>query len=187
MSPLVLHSDSEKDLISGSILGDRKAQKGLFQMYGASMYAVCLRYARNKYEAEDILQEAFVKVFQSINQFNFEGSFEGWLKKIMINTSLKYNQKHKLVIDYDITAINSMEEYEDPEIIHALHTEELMSYIRQLPVGYRMVFNLYIIEGFSHKEIANLLEIQEVTSRSQLLKARKMLQEKIIAHQKLAI
>jgi RNA polymerase sigma factor (sigma-70 family) len=187
LSPLVLHSDTEKDLIAGCISGDRKAQKGLFQMYGASMYAICLRYARNKYEAEDILQEAFVRVFKYISHFNFEGSFEGWLKRIMINTSLKYNQKHKFLIDYDTTAVNSMEEYEDPEIIHELHAEELMSYIRQLPDGYRMVFNLYIIEGFSHKEIANLLQIEEVTSRSQLLKARKLLQEKINAHQKMAI
>lgn len=156
-------------------------------MYAASMYAICLRYARNKYEAEDILQEAFVRVFKYISHFNFEGSFEGWLKRIMINTSLKYNQKHKFLVDYDTTAVNSMEEYEDPEIIHELHAEELMSYIRQLPDGYRMVFNLYIIEGFSHKEIANLLQIEEVTSRSQLLKARKLLQEKINAHQKMAI
>ena len=129
-------------------------------------------------EAEDILQDAFIKIFNNLQKYEGKGSFEGWMRRIAVNTALKnYHkssyQKEKIGLeDYQEGAL-------DPEVLSTLHEEEIMGVIAKLPDGYRMVFNLYVIEGFSHKEIATQLKIQESTSRSQLVKARKMLQSKI--------
>ena len=129
-------------------------------------------------EAEDILQDAFIKIFSNLGKYEGKGSFEGWMRRIVVNTALKnYHkssyQKEKIGLeDYQEGALN-------PEVLSSLHEEEIMNVIAKLPDGYRIVFNLYVIEGFSHKEIAAQLKIQESTSRSQLVKARKMLQSKI--------
>ncbi len=129
-------------------------------------------------EAEDILQDAFIKIFSNLEKYEGKGSFEGWMRRIVVNTALKnYHkssyQKEKIGLeDYQGGSLN-------PEVISSLHEEEILNVIAKLPDGYRMVFNLYVIEGFSHKEIAEQLKIQESTSRSQLVKARKMLQSKI--------
>jgi len=137
-------------------------------------------------EAEDILQDAFIKVFDNIGRFEFKGSFEGWIRRIVINTALK-NYSKKSFKQEQIGLENQPELPLDPEIYSNLEEEELLRLINRLPDGYRLVFNLYAVEGYSHKEIADLLGIQESTSRSQLVKARKMLQGMIIDLQKIAV
>jgi len=137
-------------------------------------------------EAEDILQDAFIKVFDNIGRFEFKGSFEGWIRRIVINTALK-NYSKKSFKQEQIGLENQPELPLDPEIYSNLEEEELLRLINRLPDGYRLVFNLYAVEGYSHKEIAELLGIQESTSRSQLVKARKMLQGMIIDLQKIAV
>ena len=150
------------------------------------MLAVCLRYTRHRMEAEDILQDAFIKVFDNISRFEFKGSFEGWIRRIVINTALK-NYGKKSFKQEQIGLENQPELPLEPEIYSNLEEEELLRLINQLPDGYRVVFNLYAVEGYSHKEIADLLGIQESTSRSQLVKARKMLQGMIVKLQKIAV
>ena len=147
---------------------------------------VCRRYARHHMEAEDILQDAFVKVFRNLEKFEQRGSFEGWIRRIVVNTALKNIDKKSFAneqiggdLDHDPGAI--------PSVYSTLGAEDLLQVIAQLPEGYRIVFNLYAIEGYSHKEIADMLDIGESTSRSQLVKARKMLQALILQTQKIAV
>ncbi len=150
------------------------------------MMGVCLRYTRHEMEAEDILQDAFIKVFDHIDKFEFKGSFEGWIRRIVINTALKnYGKKS---FRHEQIGLESQPELPlEPDIYAHLQEEELLRLIARLPDGYRIVFNLYAIEGYNHKEIAEMLGIQESTSRSQLVKARKMLQVMITDMQKIAV
>jgi RNA polymerase sigma factor (sigma-70 family) len=170
-------------IIEGCASGKRSAQNALYRKYAAIMLAVCLRYAQNHDEAEDILQEAFLKIFQNINSYRKEGSFEGWMKRIMINHALNYYRKsRKLPFLEDIGSINETEimEKEDQPAMHApVSAEKLTALIQSLPPGYRMVFNMYVFEEFSHKEISAELNISENTSKTQLLKARRMLRKKL--------
>lgn len=165
----------EKKLIQACIKEDKSAQKALYDLFSAKMYFVCLRYARHEAEAQDILQDAFIKVFDKLDSYRFSGSFEGWVRRIMVNTALNYCRKSTYkyenigIEDYQDKVVNS-------KAISRLSEQELLGIIQQLPDGYRMVFNLYIIEGYSHKEIAEMLSISENTSRSQLAKARKWMQ-----------
>jgi RNA polymerase sigma-70 factor (ECF subfamily) len=179
MSPLIVNGRTEKDLLKACLQGDRLAQRDIFNMYAGKMMAICIRYTRHRQEAEDILQDAFVKVFTNLESFEHNGSFEGWVRRIIINTAIKNNQK-KSVSHEDIGLENIKEDSAGPEVFSALSEEELIKLISNLPDGYRMVFNLFAIEGFSHKEISELLNIEESTSRSQLLKARRILQEKVL-------
>jgi len=173
---------TERDLIMGCIREDRKCQVELFRRYSGKMLSVCRRYARHRLEAEDILQDAFVKVFNNMEKFQFKGSFEGWVRRIVINTALKNYQKssfqkEQIGLDgYDDRSI-------EPEAVAQLARDEILELVNKLPTGYRVVFNLYVIEGYSHKEIAEMLNIGESTSRSQLVKARKMLKEQILKFQ----
>jgi RNA polymerase sigma-70 factor (ECF subfamily) len=158
----------------------------LFEQFAGKMMTVCLRYGNDQMEAEDMLQDGFVRVFANLHQFKFEGSFEGWVRRVMVNVCLKQLQKRKLVIkDIDDQQQNS------PSIgayaYSHLGQEDLLKLINQLPEGYKIVFNLNVIEGYSHEEIGNMLGIQPGTSRSQLVKARKMLQNQIIELQKIAV
>ena len=177
---------TEQELVKGCLRENRKCQQEVFQRYAGKMLLVCLRYARHRMEAEDILQDAFIKVFDNIEKFEFKGSFEGWIRRIVVNTALKnYSKK-----SYKNEQIG-LESYPDipmePSIYSNLHREELMGLVKKLPDGYRIVFNLYAIEGYSHKEISEMLDIQESTSRSQLVKARRMLQVMIQELQKIAV
>ncbi len=177
---------TEQDLIKGCLRDDSQCQEEVFRQYAGKMFAVCLRYARHRMEAEDILQDAFIRIFDSIAQFQFKGSFEGWIRRIVVNTALKKYQKKSfkdecIGIDEDFNL--SLE----PSVYADLHEEELLNLIAALPEGYRLVFNLYAIEGYSHAEIAMMLGIDESTSRTQLLKARRTLQEKIVELQKIAV
>lgn len=169
---------TEQQLIQGCIHEDRECQRELFNLYAGKMLTVTRRYARHQAEAEDLLQDAFIKIFNNLKRFEGKGSFEGWMRRIAVNTAIKnYNksafQKEKIGLpEYHDTPINA-------EAISNLTEEELLKEIATLPDGYRVVFNLYVIEGYSHKEIARQLNIGESTSRSQLVKARKLLQEKL--------
>ena len=168
----------QNELITGCIRGNRQYQMALFQKYSGKLLAVCTRYTRHRMEAEDVLQDAFIKIFRNLEKFEGKGSFEGWMRRIVVNTALKnYNKssfkKERIGLeDYQEASM-------DQDVISSLYKEELLKVIEELPNGYRVVFNLYVIEGFSHREIAQELKIQESTSRSQLVKARKMLQSKI--------
>lgn len=171
---------TEKELIKGCIGDDKSCQKALFSKYAGKMLTVCRRYARHQAEAEDMLQDAFIKIFANLKQFNFQGSFEGWIRRIVVNTALKSIKKssfRKEQIGVEFLPETSSE----PIILAQLNEEVLLNLIKELPDGYRFVFNLYAIEGFSHQEIAEQLGIEASTSRSQLAKARKFLQNKIIA------
>ncbi len=139
---------------------------------------VCLRYARNRADAEDILQDGFVRLFQHIDQFRFKGSFEGWVRRIFVNASLKKYQAKKW--QNEQTGIEDVKESGlQPDALSRMSENEILDLVSNLPEGYRIVFNMYVIEGYSHKEIGQSLGINEATSRTQLLKARKHLQARI--------
>ncbi len=177
---------TEYELIKGCIKQDSACQRLLFEQYAGKMMTVCLRYAQDAMEAEDMLQEGFIRVFNYIDQFKFEGSFEGWIRRVIVNTALKHLQKKRL----SFTEINDNNQQSPKLESYAysnLGEEELMKLINQLPTGYKTIFNLNIIEGYSHEEIAKMLDIQPSTSRSQLVKARKMLQNQILNLQKIAV
>lgn len=175
---------TEQELVNGCLSGRRKCQEELFRRYSGKMFGVCLRYARHRMEAEDVLQDAFVKVFEHLPQFGFRGSLEGWIRRIVVNTAIKtFDRKHftheQIGIDPAWDAATS----ELPGDV-CLAEKDLLKMIQNLPDGYRMVFNLFAIEGYSHQEISEMLGIQESTSRSQLVKARKYLQEQIALQEK---
>ena len=179
---------TEEQLIKACIKADAASQKEVFVRFSSRMLGVCNRYARNSADAEDILQDAFIKVFDKIHQFKFEGSFEGWIRKIVVNTALKkYSLRRydKEISGYEIK--DRDESVMEPSAYSPLTQKELMELINNLPDGYRLVFNLYVIEGYQHDEIAELLGIQPGTSRSQLVKARNLLQKQILELQKIAV
>lgn len=173
---------TEKELIEGCIREDKSCEKALFLQYAGKMLTVCRRYARHQAEAEDMLQDAFIKIFANLKKFGFQGSFEGWIRRIVVNTALK-NIKKSSFKNEQIGVETLPESSTEPLILAKLNEEVLLDLIKELPDGYRFVFNLYAIEGFSHQEIAEKLGIEASTSRSQLVKARKFLQNKIIAQQ----
>lgn len=179
---------TEDELIRGCLQEEASCQKEVFNRYASRMLGVCNRYARNSADAEDILQDAFIKVFDKIYQFKFEGSFEGWIRKIVVNTALKkysLRRYEKEVSGYEIT--DRDESPMEPSAYGHLTEKDLLVLINNLPDGYRLIFNLYIIEGYQHDEIAAMLGIQPGTSRSQLVKARSMLQKQILQLQKVAV
>ncbi|HWY33146.1 MAG TPA: RNA polymerase sigma factor, partial [Nitrosopumilaceae archaeon] len=143
------------------------------------MLAVCLRYCKNREEAEDILQEGFIKVFKNITKFQYQGSFEGWIRRIMVNTALEeLRKKRNRMITDDIDEMYSQPK-SDMSIEGSINAKDLIGLIQTLPAGYQLVFNLYVIEGYSHKEIAEMLDINEGTSKSQLSKAKGYIQRLI--------
>ena len=169
---------SEHELIRGCLRGSAQCQRDLYERFAGKMYAVCLRYARNREDAADILQEGFLKVFTKLDQFQFQGSFEGWVRRVMVNTALRAYQKQRF--EFEQTRYERLPEMPiDPDAMALLSEAELLNLVRQLPDGYRAVFNLVAIEGYSHAEAATLLGIQESTSRSQLTKARRQLEVEV--------
>ena len=166
-------------LLDGCKKGDRKAQESLYKALASKMMGVCMRYAKDTFEAEDILQMGFVKVFQKVTEFRSDGSFEGWIRRIMVNTAIETYRKNLRslnVVDID-------EVYDQPQStfdMGKLELNDLMKLVQQLSNGYRIVFNMYVIEGYSHKEIAEELGISEGASKSQLSRARAILKDKII-------
>lgn len=168
---------SEKELVNLCRKGDRKAQKAVYDRLAPKMFPVCLRYVPEREVAEDLLQDGFVTLFTKLDSYKGNGSFEGWARTIFVTTALMYlRKKDALKMSEDITyARNLSSEGSTP--IQDVGYRELLEMISQLPTGFRTVFNLYVIEGYSHKDIAGMLGISEVTSRSQLSRARSMLQE----------
>ncbi len=177
---------TEKDIIQGCMQNNAACQHLLFNAYAGKMLSVCYRYTGNQHDAEDVLQEAFIKIFTCIRQFKGEGSFEGWLRRIVVNTALKFLQKKRLHFAEMNETVSGFIQSE-PEVISNIQTEQLMNLLTHLPDGYRIVFNLYVIEGYDHDEIAGILNIQAGTSRSQLVKARKMLQQMIKKNEIIAL
>ena len=169
---------TEERIIQGCINEEKAAQKYLYDAYSPKMYYVCLRYARHASEAQDMLQDGFIKVFDNIGSFKFNGSFEGWIRRIIVNTALNHCRKSSFKQEK-----LGIEDYQDKVVqskaVSNMGEKELLALIQKLPEGYRMVFNLYVIEGFSHKEIGEMLEITESTSRSQLAKSRKLMQNEL--------
>ena len=176
-----MHTESE--LIDGCRKGDRKMQHELYQRFADKMFAICLRYVRGQQEAEDVLQEAFIKVFDKIEQFRGDASLASWIKRIVINTALN-SQRSKLYM-YPMVDVDNMHQMAGQEItLSAYQYQDLLQMIQELPSGCRVIFNLFAIEGYSHKEVAGLLEISEGTSKSQYARARQLLQERIEALEK---
>jgi RNA polymerase sigma-70 factor (ECF subfamily) len=169
---------TEKQLIEGCLKMNAKSQRELYQRFNGKMMAVCRRFARDLTEAEDMLQEAFIRVFTSMEQFRFEGSLEGWIRRIVVHSALEVLRK-RLVRFTDIDGEAETLASPDTDAIASMSAGELMKLICDLPDGYRVVFNLYVIEGYDHNEIATLLGVSAATSRSQLFKARLALQEQI--------
>ncbi len=170
------HIPSETDLIQGCIDGERQMQELLYKRFAAKMYGVCLRYAGNAEEANDILQEGFIKVFKNLDKFRKEGSFEGWVRRIFVNTAIEqFRKKIKL---YNVSEVqeNTIEDKE-LDALDVLATKDILSIVNQLSPGYKAVFNMHVIEGYSHKEIADLLGITEGTSKSQLARAKGVLKK----------
>lgn len=166
---------TEEELIKGCVQKKEHCQRLLFNKYAGKMMSVCLRYASDEHEAQDILQVGFVKVFDYIHQFKNEGSVEGWMRRVFVSVALRQFSKKKLRFD-GMERIDTDAVIEDAAVLAKISEDDIHKLILQLPAGYRMVFNLNVIEGYSHEEIATMLKIQPATSRTQLLKARKMLQ-----------
>ena len=169
---------SESRLVVALQRGEARAQKIVYEGYATRMMAVCLRYVANQADAEDVLIESFMRVFERIGQFRSEGSFEGWVRRIMVTESLMFLRRNKS-LRQEIPLDSVMEDPDYQWADENLQTDDLLRLIAQLPAGYRTVFNLYAIEGYSHAEIADLTGISEGTSKSQLSRARALLQHKI--------
>ncbi|HOU95540.1 MAG TPA: RNA polymerase sigma factor [Bacteroidales bacterium] len=169
-----------REIIKGCLEGNRRDQELLYRRHAGKLYAVCLQYAESDEEARDILQDGFIKIFQNLQNYKFEGSFEGWMRRIVVNTALeKFRARHNLYRVDDIDPADEPEAEPENEDYAGLEAADLLYIIRELPPKYRMVFNLYAIEGYSHKEISQMLNISEGTSKSNLSRARSILQKKV--------
>ncbi|MBI1185163.1 sigma-70 family RNA polymerase sigma factor [bacterium] len=169
---------NEAELIEGCLKEDRRFQKELYDRYASKLMAVCYRYCKNREEAQDVLHEGFIKAVKNLHRFEGKGSFEGWLRRIMVNTALENFRKNKhLVVVEDIEHAESQRV--ESKALDKMSAEELLRLVNALPAGFRVVFNLYAIEGYSHKEIAEQLQISIGTSKSQLSRARAALQNMI--------
>ncbi|MGB0934361.1 MAG: RNA polymerase sigma factor [Lishizhenia sp.] len=165
----------EKELIEGCVEGNQKAYRVLYDSYGPTLMAIANRYTPDSDAAQDVIQEAFIKIFKNISTFENKGSFEGWLKKIVVFTAINYFNKRKSKKEnYEFEDWREIQ-YADESVIDALSAEELTTMIDALPEGYKIVFNLYVVEGYSHDEIAELIGTSSSNSRSQLAKAKKKL------------
>ena len=168
----------EETLLKECLAGNRVYQEMLYRRYCRKMAGICMRYARNKEESEDFLQDAFVKVFRNLHQFRSKGSLEGWIRRIVINTIMENLRKKSLM--FKVVDLDEAREEERPDIPSDITIHELVGLIQELTPGCRAVFNLFAIEGYSHKEIAALLGIRVGTSKSHYFNARKLLRERIL-------
>ena len=173
-------NQEEYKIIKKCLKGNAQAQRALYEKYKVKWFMICLRYAHNKSEAEDMLQEGLISVFKDLRQFDSKkAAFSAWSNKVMMNAALQHLRKLKKlnfnqnVDDYENDFISS------ENVFDQLGAKELTRFVQDLPDGYRVVFNLYVIEGYKHKEIADILSISENTSKTQLLKAKKMLRKRL--------
>lgn len=178
MTPQSNHNIPESDLINGCIEGNRRMQEELYRRFSPRMYAVCLRYAGNTEEAEDILQEGFIKIFKKLDSFRNEGSFEGWIRRIFVNTAIEHFRRKRYLQPVTEKEENTLEgNY--LSVLDNLAERDIMELVQQLSPGYRTVFNMYVVEGYTHKEIGDMLGISEGTSKSQLSRAKVILQDMV--------
>ena len=169
---------AESDLISGCMEGNRRMQEELYKRFSPRMYAVCLRYAGSSEEAEDILQEGFIKIFKKLDSFRGEGSFEGWIRRIFVNTSIEHFRRKRYLQPVTEKEENTLEG-NSLSALDGLAEKDILGLVRQLSPGYRTVFNMYVVEGYTHKEIGDMLGISEGTSKSQLSRAKVILQDMV--------
>ncbi|HWH62512.1 MAG TPA: RNA polymerase sigma factor [Ginsengibacter sp.] len=172
------HILSETDLIKGCIDGNRQMQELLYKKFSPKMYGVCLRYSGNVDDANDLLQEGFIKVFKNLQKFRGEGSFEGWMRRIFVNTSIEHFRKKVKLYNVSEVQENTIEDI-SLNILDTLAEKDLIAIVNELSPGYKTVFNMHVIEGYSHKEIADMLGITEGTSKSQLARAKGVLKKSI--------
>jgi RNA polymerase sigma factor (sigma-70 family) len=175
---------TELELIQGCQRDDAHCQRAVFNRFAGKMMTVCLRYSRHRAEAEDLLQDGFIKVFDNVRKFEGKGSFEGWIRRIMVNTALKSISKLAFQRE-NIGTEGMIESAINPSALSLLSEQELLGLIAKLPSGYRTVFNLFVLEDMNHREISEALGIEESTSRSQLVKARNMLQSMILKSERI--
>lgn len=171
---------TEEAILQGCLQNNATSQRELYTRYSPKMLAVCYRFAHNREDAEDMLQEGFIKVFSQIHTFRNQGAFEGWIRRIVVHTCINHLKKNKRFNEsVDIIHATSIQVREEsvPSIVQA---KQIVECIRLLPMGYRTVLNLYAIEGYSHKEIAEMLDIEESTSRSQYTRAKQMLEDVLV-------
>jgi RNA polymerase sigma factor (sigma-70 family) len=177
---------TEEAILQGCLKNEAAAQRELYNRYSPKMLAVCYRFAHNREDAEDMLQEGFIKVFSQMHTFQNKGAFEGWIRRIIVHTCINNLKKNKRFNEsLDIVHAHGVQVREEsvPSIVQA---KQIVECIRILPIGYRTVLNLYAIEGYSHKEIADMLDIEESTSRSQYTRAKQMLEDILIRKKILA-
>lgn len=171
---------TEEAILSGCLQNDAGAQRELYTRYSPKMLSVCYRFAHNREDAEDMLQEGFIKVYSQVHTFQNKGAFEGWIRRIMVHTCinhLKKNKKFNESVDIIYATGVQIREESVPSIVQA---KQIVECIRLLPLGYRTVLNLYAIEGYTHKEISTMLDVEESTSRSQYTRAKQMLEDILI-------
>ncbi len=178
MTPERNQNITETDLLRGCLAGDRRMQEELYRRFSPRMYAVCLRYAGNSEEAEDILQEGFIKVFKKMDSFRGDGSFEGWMRRIFVNTAIEHFRRKRYLMPVTEKEENTIEgKYSS--VLDDLGAKDILALVQELSPGYRTVFNMYVVEGYTHKEIADMLGISEGTSKSQLSRAKVILQDMV--------
>ena len=171
---------SDEELVRGCVAKNRQAQKVLYDKYCRKMMGICMRYAGCHAEAQDMLQEGLIKVYEKINTFGFHGSLEGWIKRIVVNTSLDHLRRNKNLLNQVEIETQEQTLHYSSEVIESFSAKDLMKIIQKLPTGYRTVFNLFAIEGYNHREIAEMLNITESTSKSQFSRARSHLQQMVL-------
>ena len=178
MTPERNQNITEIDLLRGCIEGNRRMQEELYRRFSPRMFAVCLRYAGNSEEAEDILQEGFIKIFKKLDSFRSEGSFEGWVRRIFVNTAIEHFRRKRYLMPVTEKEENTIEgKY--ISVLDELAEKDILALVQELSPGYRTVFNMYVVEGYTHKEIADMLGISEGTSKSQLSRAKVILQDMV--------
>jgi RNA polymerase sigma-70 factor (ECF subfamily) len=179
---------NETNIIKGCLKNDRASQKILYEQFYSKMLGVCLRFSQNSDDAKDILHEGFLKVFDNLKNFKANGSFEGWIRRIMVNTAIDHLRKNKqnyLIVSTvyaNEKAANVIDTIDDDDLALQIEKEELLRAVQELSPAYRTVFNLYVIEEYSHKEIADMLDISEGTSKSNLSKAKFNLRKNLLQH-----
>lgn len=171
----------ENDLIQGCLKDDRRMQEELYQRFSPRMYAVCLRYAGNADEAQDVLQDGFIKIFKKMDSFRGEGSFEGWMRRVFVNTAIEHFRRKRYLMPVTEKEENTLEgKY--TSVLDDLGAKDILALVQELSPGYRTVFNMYVVEGYTHREIADMLGISEGTSKSQLSRAKVILQDMVRNH-----
>ena len=170
---------SEAQLLQGCLNGDRQSQKALYEQYKVQMYRLCLRYSNGRSDAEDVLQDGFIKVFSDLHQYSGKGALGGWIRKVMVNTALQHIRKNKRIPNMiEVDQIIDLREASE-QIYSRMGAKDLTKMIQELPPGYKMIFNLYVVDGYTHQEIADQLNISINTSKSQLSKAKATLRKKL--------